>query len=127
MFPDFEKCVAAIVDTLLLQEKSRVKYSENMEATLQFLRSTHAGMPDYLRLAFRILTLLFDAWPVLTKGRTFHQLDAPSRLHQLNNWNSSRLSFCAGLIAFYRSLTTFSYYYEIYERDHEVGAAHDQN
>jgi hypothetical protein len=127
MFPDFEKCVAALVDTLLLQEKSKAKYIESMETTLRFLRSTHTGMPDYLRLAFRALTLLFDAWPVLTTGKTFHDLNAPSRLRQLENWESSRLQFRVGLMAFYRSLTSFSYYYEIYERDHEVGAARDHN
>ncbi len=118
-FPSFEKCVRAIVNILLRQELPSARQSENVESIVTYVLATHAGMPDYLRLAFRILTVVFDAWPYPATGKPFHRLSSDRREDQVNRWRSSRLQIRSGLIAFYRTFTIFGVYSEIYEQDVE--------
>ncbi|MEP6828366.1 MAG: hypothetical protein ABJA10_09865 [Aestuariivirga sp.] len=125
MRPDFEKCVAAIADTIVRSDVPNFNNLASIGAVTQFLLKTHANMPDYLRIAFRILTLIFDAWPLATSGVTFHALDVASRSHQILSWKKSRLRPCSGLMTFYGSLTVFSFYSELYRQDFEVGAKSD--
>jgi hypothetical protein len=69
-------------------------------------------MPDYLRLPFRCLTLLFDAWALPLTGRPFHCASAAQRLRQVRAWRSSRLGFRRDFIKFYESLALFAWYSE---------------
>jgi FMN phosphatase YigB (HAD superfamily) len=118
-FPSFEKCVRAVVDTLLCQELPLARKPENVEFIGTYVLAAHAAMPDYLRLAFRILTFVFDAWPYPTTGRPFHRLGPDHREDQVKRWQRSRLQIRSALIAFYRTFTIFGAYSEIYEQDVE--------
>lgn len=127
MFPNFEKCVTALADTLILQEKSTTDHLESVRAVSLFVLSAHANMPDYLRLIFRILTLIFDLWPCVVTGKPFHALSLARRIDQIRRWESSRLQFRSGLITFYRALTTFRFYYEVYRQDYELAPSLEQD
>jgi hypothetical protein len=77
-----------------------------------FLLDQHRRMPDYLRLPFRCLTLLFDAWSLPLTGRPFHRASAAQRSRQLRAWKNSRLGFRRDFIKFYESLALFAWYSE---------------
>ena len=126
MLPRFDKCVAAIADTVVRQETPSAAQAENIGTVAAFLLATHARMPDYLRFAFRILTLTFDAWSYPTTGRPFHRLSLARRTAQLSRWQHSRLQFRSSLIAFYRTMAIFGSYSEYYKQDHDHGAHPEQ-
>ena len=127
MLPSFEKCVDAIADTLIRQEMAPAEHADSVRITATFLLATHRKMPDYLRLIFRILTLIFDAWSYPTTGKPFHRLSLARRMDQVTHWDKSRLQFRHALIAFFRTLTTFAFYSEIYKQDYEFGLSHEQH
>jgi hypothetical protein len=77
-----------------------------------FVLAQHRRMPDYLRLPFWCLTLLFDAWSLPLTGRPFHRASAAQRSRQLRAWKSSRLGFRRDFIKFYESLALFAWYSE---------------
>ncbi len=116
-----EKCVRALADTLVRMERPEKDGRENMVSVVGFLFATQARMPDHLRFAFRILTLVFDAWPYATTGKPFHRLDLPRRIDQVERWKRSRLAFRQGLIAFYRSFVIFGLYSELSKQDADRG------
>lgn len=112
----FEKCVGAIVRTMVGQEAPAEASDANVETVSAFLMATHSKMPDYLQLAFHILVLAFDAWPCLTKGKPFHRLDVKQRSGQLDRWEHSHIGAKRSLVAFYRSLVTFGLFSELHSK-----------
>ena len=123
--PNFEKCVLAIADTLIRQELPAPEKPENAGTIGAYLLAAHAAMPDYLRLAFRILTVVFDAWSYPAAGKPFHLLSPDRRVDQLRRWQRSRLQIRPALISFYRTLTFFGLYSDLYEQD--VECAHREH
>ncbi len=67
-------------------------------------------MPRFLGLGIAILTLAFDWWGVLWKGRRFRKQDLESQRIQLEQWERSFLGPCRDLIEFYALLVRFIYY-----------------
>jgi hypothetical protein len=122
MLPRVDKCIAALADTLVCLERPGSDAQVHLPAITAFLAATHARMPDYLQIALRILTFVFDAWPLATKGKAFHRLDLADRLDQVNRWERSRLTFRQSLVAFYRSLTMFRLYSELCKEDGDFRA-----
>ncbi len=74
-------------------------------------------MPDYLRLPFRVLTLVFDFWPMPLAGRPFHRLPHNRRLHQIRAWRNSALGFRQNLVKFFETLIVWGWYSEVYRSD----------
>ncbi|MGK9201241.1 hypothetical protein [Sinorhizobium meliloti] len=120
MLPSVERCVGALTDTLARLERPERCGEESLGKTVAFILETQARMPDYLRLVFRVLTLIFDAWPYVVTGKPFHRLDLARRIDQVEHWGRSRLTFRQAVIAFYRSFTIFVLYSELSKED-----AHD--
>lgn len=116
--PSFEKAVAAFADTIARRKEFAGSNATEIEAVSDYLIAVHARMPDYLRALFRLLTLIFDAWPYLAAGRPFHRLDLPGRIAQIEAWERSRLEVRRRLIEFYASLALFCLYSERYGRDY---------
>ncbi|QIG50156.1 hypothetical protein G5V57_21985 [Nordella sp. HKS 07] len=112
-FPSVDSCVSALTDTLVRIDRPNSSEQVNLAPIVAFLQATLARMPDYLRLVFRILTLVFDAWPLIVSGRPFHRLDLARRIDQVERWQRSRLTFRQALIAFYRSFVIFALYSEL--------------
>lgn len=120
VLPDFEKCVGAIADTMVRQETRLSGRAGNTRTVAAYLLAAHSKMPDYLRFAFRILTIIFDAWSYPRSGVPFHRLSLEGRLAQLHRWEHSRLQFRHALVGFYRTFTVFGLYSELYERDDNI-------
>ncbi|WEX75263.1 hypothetical protein PYH37_000650 [Sinorhizobium numidicum] len=127
LFPSVEKCVEALADTLVSLERPDSDEQENLEAIAAFLQTILTKMPDHLGIPFRILTLIFDAWPLAATGKPFHALDLARRIDQVDRWEHSRLAFRRTLIAFYRPFTIFAFYSELCKQDVLVGAHTKQN
>ncbi len=72
----------------------------------------HRRMPDYLRLPFRCLTLLFDAWALPRTGRPFHRASPAQRSRQIRAWKGSALGVRRDLVKFYESLAVFAWHAE---------------
>jgi hypothetical protein len=122
MLPSFEKCVGAMADTLVWQEQPSFGQAAQAEKIATFLLESHARMPDHLRVAFRILTFVFDSWPYPLTGRPFHALSLSHRTAQVGQWTNSRFQFRHALITFFRTLTVFGLYAETYKQDYDFGS-----
>lgn len=116
MTPDFERCVRALAETMVEPAALAPDHDAAVTRIADFMLATHAGMPDYLRLAFRILTLVFDAWAYGSAGKPFHQAGRSQRLAQVAAWEASRLTPRRALVVFYRTFATYGVYCERYER-----------
>lgn len=119
----FERAIAAYADSAVRQRQVDTgspggDAGANAEAVAQFLMAVHARMPGYLRAPFRMLGLLFDAWPIVTTGRTFHRLDLAARAAQIRAWKDSRIEVRRRLMEFYDSLALFGLYSELYGQDY---------
>lgn len=120
---NFERAIAAYADSTVRQRQAEAgsdtgDADANAQAVALFLIAVHARMPGYLRMPFRILGLLFDAWPILTTGRTFHRLDLAARAEQIRAWKGSRIEVRRRLMEFYDSLALFGLYSELYGQDY---------
>jgi hypothetical protein len=125
MLLSVEQTISALVDALVRQYRTPDYGVEQVEAVLKFLAATQSKMPDYLKLPFHFLVLLFDAWPYPTTGKPFHSLGLSERKAQIELWEKSRFEFCRGLITFYRTLATFGLYSEICGHDSGVATQHE--
>lgn len=117
MIPDFERSVRALADAMVEPAALAPDHDAALARIADFILATHAGMPDYLRLAFRILTLAFDAWALPFTGQPFHKADRAQRLAQVAAWEASRLTPRRALVVFYRTFATYGVYCERYERE----------
>ncbi len=119
--PNFEQAVWALTDATISDRKTLAGNTDLTGETARFVLDVHAKMPDFLRLAIRVLTLLFDAWPYATAGRPFHALDLPQRLSRMHTWEHSRLDARRGLITFYKSFAIYGLYSELYGSEKQSG------
>jgi len=119
-FPSFEKCVAAIAETMIGQQAPWIP-NDNGSIVTGFLLESHSKMPDYVRLGFRVVVIGFDIWSFPMSGKPFHLLDSARRIRQLDGWEHSRFGSKRALIVFFRTLTTFGLFSEIYKLDREFG------
>lgn len=102
----FQRTVHAIVATILRQQGAD---DRDVPAVNRFVLGQHARMPDYLRLPLVLVTLAFDTYPCLMRGRLFHSLRLPERVRFLEAWKRGRLGVQRDLIKFYESLTVFGW------------------
>jgi hypothetical protein len=117
-----ERCMAALLDTLV--DHIRPGSDEGTRSAIRsYVVATVRAMPDYFRLAFRLLALIFDWWSLPTQGRRFHRLDADRRWRQVEAWRNSRFAFQRSMIAFYASFATFGLYSSVYSEDYADGEA----
>lgn len=121
--PSFEKCVRAIASTIIAERTSSEPSDANVDTVSAFLIATHSKMPDYIKVGFHALVLIFDGLPFLTTGKPFHQLDFVRREDRLHGWEQSHIGAKRSLIAFYRSMVLFRLFSETKgKRDHCIGA-----
>jgi hypothetical protein len=102
----FEKSVRAIVAAVLQQ---RGAGAAEGEAVSRFVLGQHGRMPDYLRLPLVLVTLAFDTYPCVVRGRPFHCLDLAERARFLQSWKHGRLGVQRDMIEFYESLAVFGW------------------
>lgn len=120
--PNFEDAISAFADTIVRDKQPLAdRCARDADAVARFLSAAHAKMPDYLRLPFRILTLLFDASSIPLTGRPFHRLDLARRAAHVAAWENSRIEVRRRLMEFYGSLALFCLYSELYHQDYERG------
>jgi len=103
----FERSVRAIVVTVL--QAHGLGAEAEADSVVDFVRGQYRRMPDYLRLPLGLLTLMFDAYPCLLRGRPFHRLGRPERQRQVASWKHARLGVNRDLIRFYESLAIFGW------------------
>ena len=109
---DFQSTVSALVYSLVHERCAGTApagwFLEN--DVVRFVVAQHGRSPDFLRLPLRIMSILFDAWPLLTTGRTFHSLAPDARLRQIVRWRTSRFGPMRDLIRYYEGLAVFGWY-----------------
>jgi hypothetical protein len=114
MLLSFDRTVAALSESVI---RDRCPGTESADpstyaAVARFLADQQRRMPDYLRIPFRCLTLLFDAWALPLTGRPFHRASPAQRARQIRAWKGSALGVRRDLIKFYESLSIFAWYAE---------------
>ena len=109
---NFQATISALCYTFINKhsdkDRSLLHFPNNQ--VVEFVRSQHRNMPDYLKLPLLILTAIFDLYSIIRRGKRFHQLPPNIRVHQIAAWKMSPLRVCRDLMRFYESLTIFSYY-----------------
>ncbi|THK34230.1 hypothetical protein EHS39_31285 [Ensifer sp. MPMI2T] len=120
MSRQFEYAILALGETIAYERRSADDKRQALGAgAAEFLLRVHRQMPDYLRPPFRILVLLFNAWPLIRKGRFFYQLSLDDRLAELDKWRRSRLEFRRRFVEFHVSLALFGIYSNLYGQDYQ--------
>lgn len=122
MFFSFKGAIWGLVDATIRQHQPADGDAGNIDAIAEYLMRVHAKMPDYLRVSFAVLTVLFDVWPYPTKGRPFHRLGLAERTMQIKSWEKSRLEPHRRLIEFYKTFAIYGLYSELYAHAHKGGA-----
>src|SRR5271166_2356935 len=105
----FRRIVPALVESLTPPSDGVVP-GNMVQNVARFICQQHRRMPDYLRVPFLLLTLLFDLWPLLRgKSQPFHCLSLAERQRQILAWRCSRLGFRRDFVRFYEGLTVFGF------------------
>jgi hypothetical protein len=114
MFVSFDRAVLALSESIIRERCARAEFVDpNVFAIVAgFLRDQHRRMPDYLRLPFMCVTLVFDAWSLPLTGRPFHRASLAQRSRQIRAWKGSRLGFRRDFIKFHEGLAVFAFYSE---------------
>lgn len=98
--------VAALVEVLVDEARPGLTASER-GVVADYVRSTLAGMPDYFRIGFRMLAMMFEMAALPVHGHRFSCLAPAERQAHVEAWRRSRIGFRRSMIAFY---TTFACY-----------------
>jgi hypothetical protein len=112
MILSYEKTVAAIVNAVVAERgfKQSEVTGPPHERLVLFIMEQNSRMPDYTRLPFKVLTILFDAIEIISSGRPFHRLPQEQRWERLAKWRVSRISFFRDFVRFYEGLVVFCWY-----------------
>lgn len=115
----FDSTVSALTSSIIWERCDGVTMDQSRSHDLvaRSLLQSHAGMPDYLRMPLKCLTLVFDGWTLPFTGRPFHRLPHERRWRQVLAWRRSTLQFRRELVRFYESLVVFIWYEEVHGRD----------
>jgi choline dehydrogenase-like flavoprotein len=81
--------------------------------TVRFVLAQHARMPDYLRLPFQVLTLLFVHWSGFPRPGAYRGLDPDRRWSRIAGMRRSILGPFRDLIRFYEGLTILGFHEEL--------------
>jgi hypothetical protein len=120
MSQQFERAMRALGETIAFERRSADGKQQALGiGAAEFLLRVHRQMPDYLRPLFRVLVLLFNAWPLMRRGRFFHQLSLDDRLVELDKWRRSGLEFRRRFVEFHVSLALFGIYSDLYGQDYQ--------
>jgi hypothetical protein len=121
MLVSFDRTVLALTESIIREQcpGQGADHPHSCDAVVRFLLDQHQRMPDYLRLPFRCMTLLFDAWPLPLTGRPFHCAPHEQRWRQIRAWKGSAVGFRRDLIKFYETFAIFAWYSERYACDNE--------
>ena len=108
----FQHTVSALVYSLVRDRCADEKHPELFlnNKVVRFVIAQHRRTPDYMRLPLRLITLIFDAWPLPTCGRLFHRLPPENRIRQIERWRASRIGAMRDFIRYYEGLAVFGWY-----------------
>jgi choline dehydrogenase-like flavoprotein len=81
--------------------------------TVRFVLAQHGRMPDYLRLPFQVLTLLFVRWSGFPRAGSYRNLDPDRRWSRIDRMRSSLLGPFRDLIRFYEGLAILGFHEEL--------------
>jgi len=112
MFVDFNSTISALADSFVdeLFSSDSVNHPKARKYVTRFLIEQHMRMPDYLRFPLKLLTLVFDTWPLPHYMQSFHQLSHQQRWMQIESWKHSKFKFRRDFIRFFESLIVFAWY-----------------
>ena len=110
----FNKINNSIISSLSLTLMKEYAYFNAADKALfvsaeSFVKWQIQSMPDYLRMAFRILTTLFYLWVICTNFRSFSSMQYLNRKRIIENWRNSRIGVCRDFIRFYQTMVLFDY------------------
>ena len=112
--------IAAFADVVVKQrDATSASKPRDVEAVSRFLLDVHSRMPTFLRLPFRVLTLIFDGSPYPSHGRPFHRLELAQRTAQIDTWRCSSVEARRRFVEFFGTLAVFGLYSELYGSDYE--------
>lgn len=106
MLASFDRCVGAIAEVVARRELGAPTDSQ-VDDVARFLREVLRQMPDYLRIAFRILTIVFDASALVFHAKPFHRLPLGARARLVDAWSRTAVPFAPSFIAFFVTFGTF--------------------
>jgi hypothetical protein len=73
-------------------------------------------MPRYLGIPMMLLTVLFDAWGILRRGRPFHAQTLEERRAQMAAWRAAPFNLARSFVDFYDRMASFIYFSDLEEK-----------
>jgi hypothetical protein len=112
VLPSFAPTVSALTYSIIRARcgDTSAVADERYNRVARFVLAQHAGMPDYLRLPFAVLTVAFGVAAVAIAGRPFHALPHERRWRVVGAWQRLPVSFARDLIRFYESLVVLGWF-----------------
>ena len=111
--------VSALVEQAIKNGTNELS-SDNTYAYLEskrFLMQQVEKLPDFLQVPFKSLTLLLAVWSLPFEGRFFHRLSNRKQQRYFDFFKRSKLNWQRDLISFYETLSIFSFYSCVEERE----------
>lgn len=122
MLLSFNRTLTALAEAIVRRKGLATNNEPDISGIVAaYLQNVHERSPDYLRLPFRVLTMIFDASSYFKYGKPFHALDGVPRIAQISVWERSRFETCRRLMEMYNSLALFCLYSELYSLDYDHG------
>ena len=108
----FTKTVSAISYSIVRArcEPDAAELTRRHPDIVRFVVDQQGRMPDYMRLPFKLLTVLFDLCGLAHGGRPFHSLTHPARWRQIESWRRAPFAPARDFVRFYESLAVYRWY-----------------
>ena len=112
VLPTFTSTVSALAYSIVRARCADASplADDRYNRVVRYVLAQHAGMPDYLRLPFAALTVVFGVTAVGLTGRTFHALPHERRWRVVEAWRRLPVSFARDLLRFYEGLVVFAWF-----------------
>lgn len=112
MLPGFASTVSSLAYSIIRARCGDTSplADDRHNRVVRYVLAQHAAMPDYLRLPFAVLTVVFGAAALVLAGRPFHALPHERRWRVVTTWKRLPVSFARDLIRFYESLVVFGWF-----------------
>jgi hypothetical protein len=106
---DFKRSISGIVDVLIDEVRPQTGVTDR-DMIKDYVAQTVAGMPDFFRMGFRLLAIMFEYSSIFRYGRSFSALSEERQRLCVKAWREARLSVKRSMIGFYATFTAFGIY-----------------
>jgi hypothetical protein len=115
---NFRNTVSALTYTMIQDHFGQLEGGATVANKVSaFVACQIKQMPDYMSPVVYLLTLMFDAFPLIMLQAPFHRLDNARRQELVSLWQQSPMPLTGDFVKLYQTLVVFGWYAQ-YQRNH---------